>query len=90
MENIKKSEIKINVAKSGLTLVVGGLICKLLGAFYRIPLSNILGAKGIVIYQILFPLYAFCVVLVGGGLTFALSKLVSKAIALKKQYEIPK
>lgn len=90
MNNNNKIPIKINVAKSGTLLIISGFICKLLGAFYRIPLSNILGAQGIGIYHILFPLYTFSIVFVGGGMTFALSILVSKALALKNEKSIPK
>ncbi len=86
----EKLSMDINLAKSSVMLILGGLICKFFGAFYRIPLSNILGAEGIGVYQILFPLYSFSLVFVGGGLTFALSRLVSKALALKNEKSIPK
>lgn len=87
---IKNNNFHTNtsLAKSSFLLVLGGLICKFLGAFYRIPLSNILGAEGMGIYQILFPLYSFSLVFVSGGLTFALSKLVAKQIALNKEKDI--
>ena len=43
-------------AKGTIILLVGGLFCKLIGAFYRIPLSNILGPEGIGLYQLIFPI----------------------------------
>jgi stage V sporulation protein B len=87
---IKQAQIKNSVAKSGFILIVGGLLCKLIGAFYRIPLSNLLGAEGIGIYQIIYPIYSFTLVLVSGGLTLAVSKLTSRELALGKKKQILK
>lgn len=66
-------------------LFIGGLIGKFIGAFYRIPLANILGADGIGIYQMIFPLFSFAFVFASGGIPFALSKFVARARA-KNQY----
>lgn len=38
-----------------------GILAKFIGLFYRIPLTNILGAKGIGVYQMIFPVYALLV-----------------------------
>ena len=35
-------------------LAVGSIAAKIIGAFYRIPLTNILGAEGMGIYQLVF------------------------------------
>lgn len=75
---------------SGMVILfVGGLIGKLIGAFYRIPLANILGADGIGIYQMMFPLFSFGFVFASGGIPFALSKFVAKARATNNQDKIP-
>ena len=62
-------------------LLVAGIICKLLGAFYRIPLSNILGSEGIGIYQLVFPVYSLILILSSGGVPIALSKIVAECRA---------
>lgn len=77
--------MKKELFKATLLLSVGGLICKALGAFYRIPLSNILGAEGMGVYQLIFPLYSFALVLVSGALPLAISKFTAKSL-VKKQY----
>ena len=39
-----------------LIISAGGFISKILGALYRIPLTNILGGEGMGIYQMVYPL----------------------------------
>ena len=77
VENLKENKF----ARGALILLVGGLICKLIGAIYRIPLSNILGAEGIGIYQLVFPIFSLFLILASGGSATALSKLVASCRA---------
>lgn len=70
-----------NVGKGAFVLVVAGLICKLFGGLFRLPLTNIVGLEGIALYQMVITLYSFSLVFVSGGVTNALSKLVSSARA---------
>jgi stage V sporulation protein B len=72
-------------ARGALILLIGGVICKLIGAFYRIPLSNILGAEGIGIYQLIFPIYSLFLVVASGGIPVALSKVVAECRARGEQ-----
>ncbi len=53
------------------------LVAKGIGALYRIPLTNIMGAEGIGLYQMVFPLYSVLLTVSGGGLPGAISKTVS-------------
>ncbi len=59
-------------------ITAAALISKLLGAFYRIPLTRALGAHGMGLYQSVFPSYALIVTLTGGGLTSAVSKMTAE------------
>ena len=43
--------------KSAVALAAIGIISKLIGALYRVPLTNIVGAEGMGLYQMVFPLY---------------------------------
>lgn len=61
-----------------LILTVGTVLAKIFSAIYRIVLTRILGGVGIGLYQLIFPLYSLCVVLVTAGLPLAVSKLVAK------------
>ena len=69
---------KSNVAKGVIVLLFANFLCKFLGAFYRIPLSNILGAEGIGIYQLIFPIYSIFLILVSGGISTTLAKIIAK------------
>ena len=48
---MQKNGIIKNAYFLGLTI----FISKIIGAVYRIPLTNLLGAKGIGVYQVIFP-----------------------------------
>ena len=41
-------------------LTLTGLITRVMGFFYRIFLSHTIGAEGVGIYQLIFPVYALC------------------------------
>lgn len=63
----------------GASLLAGGmLIAKVIGAVYRIPLTNIIGAEGIGIYQLVFPVYALLLTLTGSGIPATLSRLIAE------------
>lgn len=64
--------------KSAALLTVGGIAAKIIGAVYRIPLTNMLGAYGIGLYQLAFPLYALLVTLSAAGIPTAVSKIVAE------------
>lgn len=62
-------------------LGVSGLLVKLIGAFYRIPLTHIIGDEGLGLYQLAYPIYSTLLVLSTAGLPTAISKLVSEHMA---------
>lgn len=64
--------------KGALILVIFNLIGKIIGAVYRIPLANLLGAVGIGEYQLIFPLYSLMLSISVSGVPVAISKLVSE------------
>lgn len=64
--------------KGAFVLAIGGIICKVLGAFYRVPLASILGDVGMGVYQLIYPVYAFSIVFVTSGLAGALTYVVSR------------
>ena len=63
--------------KSALILALGGLLAKIIGAAYRIPLTSMIGSEGIGLYQTVFPVYTAMLTLSSSGLPIALSKMVS-------------
>lgn len=68
---------KISVIKGAIVVSSAGLIAKILGALYRIPLTNILQADGLGVYQTVFPIYALLLTLSSSGIPSAISKLIS-------------
>ena len=66
-----------------LILTIGGFIAKVIGALYKIPLTNALGSTGMGLYYLVFPLYSLLLVFSSSGVSIAVSKLVSEARANK-------
>lgn len=80
MEKNKKSFVK-----GAAILGAAGLIVKIIGAFYRIPLTNILqrgGYDGMVYYATAYPYYSWLLVISSAGFPTAISKLVSERVAV--------
>lgn len=75
--------MKSKIFKGAFVLIIAGIIGKVLGAFYRIPLSNILGAEGIGLYQMIFPLFSLALIVSSSGVNATLSHLIAKARAEK-------
>lgn len=62
-----------------LIISVGGIVAKVLGAFYRIPLANFLGGQGMGIYQMVYPLYCLLLTVSATGIPSGLARLVAQA-----------
>lgn len=62
-------------------LTVTGLISRIIGFFYRIFLSHTIGAEGMGIYQLIFPVYTFCFALVVSGVQTGISRCCAAALA---------
>ena len=56
-----------------IVLTIGGFITKALGAFYKIPLTNILGASGRGVYYLVFPMYSLILSVASSGMNTAVS-----------------
>ncbi len=65
-------------------LGVTGLICKMVGVLYRIPLANIAGGEGLGLYQQVFPAYNLLLTVTSAGIPVAISRMVSHFITLEK------
>lgn len=62
-------------------LGITGIICKLVGVLYSIPLANILGDTGLGMFQTVFPTYNLLLTLSSAGLPVAVSRLVAHYLA---------
>ena len=68
---------KGKIVKNATVLGLSAFFSKLLGAIYRVPLTNMLGTLGLGIYQLIFPVYALLLDFSGAGVPSALSRLIS-------------
>lgn len=71
-----KNENK-KIFTGALVLGVASFVVKVLGAVYRVPLTALIGSKGIGLYQMVFPVYVVLLEFSGAGLPNALSKIIS-------------
>ena len=68
--------------KGAAILGIAGLFVKIIGAIFRIPLSNIIGTEGMASYQVAYPIYAALVVISTAGLPTAISRMVSERVSV--------
>ncbi len=69
--------------KGAMILGIAGLIVKVMGAFFRIPLGNIIESEGMGYYSTSYTVYVSLLVISTAGFPTAISKLVSEKMALK-------
>lgn len=68
---------KHTIIKGTLILTSAGLVTRIIGFFYKIYLSNTLGAEKLGLYQLVFPIYGICFTLFASGIQTAISKMVA-------------
>ncbi|MCI8372010.1 MAG: oligosaccharide flippase family protein [Lachnospiraceae bacterium] len=69
--------IRRTLIKGTFLLTAAGMISRLIGFYYRVFLTHAIGAEGIGIYQLIFPVYALCHSLSSAGIQTAVSRLVA-------------
>ncbi len=68
--------------KGAAILGMAGIVVKILGAIYRIPLSNIITDEGLGYFQTAHPLYVLLLTISTAGFPVAIAKLVSEKRAI--------
>ena len=71
-----------NFLRGAAILGIAGIIVKILGAIYRIPLSNIIKPEGMGYYQTAYPFYVLLLTISTSGFPVAIAKLVSEKRAI--------
>lgn len=74
---------KQNFLKGAAILGAAGLLIKIIGAIYRIPLTNLIGTEGIGHYQPAYQVYLTLLVISLAGFPTAIARLVSEKRAQK-------
>ena len=72
------NKLKNPVVFGTLLLTSAGILSKIIGFFYRIFLSRVIGAEGLGIYQLIFPISTICFSITVSGLNTALSKYIAE------------
>ncbi|NLL17468.1 MAG: polysaccharide biosynthesis protein [Clostridia bacterium] len=72
---------KQGLYKGTVILALAGFFTKLIGALYRIPLARLLGAEGMGLYQMAYPLYTMLLALSAAGMPVAVSILVADKLS---------
>ncbi|MBP1756203.1 MAG: hypothetical protein H6Q59_2601, partial [Firmicutes bacterium] len=72
-----------NILKGTLILTIAGFITRFVGFFYRIFLSNAMGAEMLGIYQLIFPVYGICYTIYATGIQTSISRLVAAELGRK-------
>jgi stage V sporulation protein B len=78
------------IVKGTLILTVAGFITRFVGFFYRIFLSNAMGAELLGIYQLIFPVYAICFTIYATGIQTSISRMVAAELGRKNPRNINK
>ena len=68
--------------KGAAILGIAGLIVKLLGAVFRLPLASMIGATGMAYYSPAYYTYTVFVVIATSGIPVAISKLIAESITI--------
>ena len=83
MSNNTKSK-KNNFVVQGSILAVAGIIVRLIGMLYRIPLQNRIGDDFMGIYSAAFQVYNILLLLSSYSLPLAVSKMISARLAVNR------
>lgn len=73
---MKKNQFSLFL-KGALILTMAGLFSRFLGFFYKIFLAQALGAKGMGIYQLIFPIFSVCHAITASGMETAISRFTA-------------
>ena len=82
--SVKKREGKGAFLKGAVWIAAGGFTAKVIGALYRIPLTNLIGGKGLGLYQLVYPVYCLLLTVSATGIPSSIAKLTAERIAQGK------
>ncbi len=64
-----------------IILMAAGFITRIIGFIYRIYLSNLVGAEGMGLYQLIVPVYTLIILTLTSGVSIAVSKMTAEEAA---------
>lgn len=87
MEDEIKDVKKKSFLQGAAILAAAGVVIKLMGAAFRIPLANIIGPLGMSYYQTAYPIYNLFLTVSTAGIPVAISRMVAERYAAGNHYE---
>ena len=81
MENTGGKKPNSNFLIQGSILAAAGILVRIIGLAYRIPLIRIIGSEGMGYYSVAFEIYSVILLLSSYSLPLAVSKMISARIA---------
>jgi len=72
------ADVRRSFVNGAIILMVAGLVARLFGFAYRIYLSNLIGAEGMGLFQLVIPVYTTVVLTITAGISIAVSKMVAE------------
>ena len=81
---VEKAKHKNGFIKGAVIIAAGGFIAKIIGALYRIPLTNCIGGEGIGLYQMIYPAYCILLTVSATGIPSSIAKLTAERIGKHK------
>ncbi|MBQ3085570.1 MAG: polysaccharide biosynthesis protein [Clostridia bacterium] len=81
------SKIQKNFMSGALILSVANILVKIIGAIYKIPLSNMIDTVGMNYYNDAYQIYSLLFVLSTAGVPIAIAKMVSESLVAKRLEE---
>ncbi len=79
-----------NFLMGAFVLVVANALVKVIGAVFKIPLTNLFGKEGMGIFTVAYNIYTALFIISTAGLPVAISKMVAEASALGRKNEVRK
>lgn len=76
-----------NFIRGATILGIAGIIVKILGALFKIPLSRMIGSEGMGYYTTAFSFYTICLTVFASGFSIAISKMISDQLSIKNTAE---
>ncbi len=73
--------------KGALILALANFLVKIIGAFFKVPLYELIGKEGSGIFNVAYQIYTFMFIIATAGFPIAVSKMVAESIAREDLYD---
>ncbi len=84
------SEKKQGFVHGALILMLAGIVVKAVGAFFKIPLSNLIGDTAMGYFNTAYSVYSMCFLISTAGLPVAISRMIASSRAAGRTGEVEK